>query len=299
MSKTAKFSLILYLLALTAFENTHRGKNMKFKIDHDYHIHSLLSTCSRDEKQTTERILAHAKEHGLDKICITDHYWDKEVDGASDWYLPQDFAHISRSLPLPCADGVKFFFGCETDMDKFKTIGIPASRFKDFDFIIVPTTHLHNGGFAIDSEDVGVAERLAKIWVDRLSAVLNSDLPFEKVGIAHLACALINRKSRTEYLRTLSLIDEGAMRSLFAKAAKLGCGIELNMSDMSFSGEEADTVLRPFRIAKEMGCKFYLGSDAHHPKDFGRFVSVFERAVDLLDLTEDDKFHINCKNKLQ
>ena len=268
---------------------------MKFKIDHDYHIHSLLSTCSRDEKQTAERMLQHAKEHGLKEICITDHYWDAEIPGASDWYLPQDFSHISKSLPLPAAEGVKFFLGCETDMDKFTTIGVPESRFGDFDFIIVPTTHLHNGGFAIDAEDVGVAERLAEIWVSRLDAVLMADLPFRKVGIAHLACGLLNRKSRSEYLRTLSLIDETAMRRLFAKAAKLGCGIELNMSDMSFSDEEADTVLRPFRIAKEMGCKFYLGSDAHHPKAFDNFMPIFTRAVNLLDLDEEDKFQISSK----
>ena len=265
---------------------------MKFKIDHDYHIHSLLSTCSRDEKQTAEAMLEHAKEHGLSDICITDHYWDSEIPGASSWYLPQDFSHVSKALPLPASEGIKFRFGCETDMDKFTTIGIPKSRFKDFDFIIVPTTHLHNGGFAIDAEDVGVAERLAKIWVSRLDAVLNTELPFKKLGIAHLVCGLLNRKSREEYLRTLSLLDEAEMKRLFKKAADLGCGIELNMSDMSFSDEEADTVLRPFRIAKEMGCKFYLGSDAHHPKDFGKFMPVFSRAVELLELSEDDKFHI-------
>ena len=265
---------------------------MKFQIDHDFHIHSLLSTCSRDENQTAEKMLEHAKEHGLTEICITDHYWDSEIPGASSWYMPQDFAHVAKSLPLPKPNGIKFFFGCETDMDKFGTIGIPKSRFDDFDFIIVPTTHLHNGGFAIDAEDVGVAERLAKIWVSRFNAVLNSDLPFEKVGIAHLVCGLLNRKSREEYLRTLSLIDENEMKRLFAKSAELGCGIELNMSDMSFSDEEADTVLRPFRIAKDMGCKFYLGSDAHHPKDFNKFLPVFTRAVEFLGLSDDDKFRI-------
>ena len=270
---------------------------MKFKIDHDYHIHSLLSTCSRDENQTAERMIQHARDNHLDKICITDHYWDSEVPGASSWYMPQDFSHVTKALPLPEAEGIQFLFGCETDMDKHHTIGIPKSRYDDFEFIIVPTTHLHNGGFAIDAEDVGVAERLAEIWVSRLEAVLNADLPFEKVGIAHLVCGLLNRKSREEYLRTLTLINEDDMKRLFKKAAELGCGIELNMGDMSFKDEEADIVLRPFRIAKEMGCKFYLGSDAHHPRHFANFLPVFTRAVELLDLSEDDKFHIGSKDK--
>ena len=43
---------------------------------------------------------------------------------------------------------------------------------------------------------------------------------------------------------------------------------------------------------KEQGCKFYCGSDAHHPEEFVRVKEVFERAIDLLDLKESDKFII-------
>ena len=110
---------------------------MKFKIDHDYHIHSVISSCSRDPEQTAERILEYAKNAGLSRICITDHYWDRKVPGASKWYEPQDFDHISKILPLPQADGVEFLFGCETEMDKFFTVGMPRERFDDFDFVII------------------------------------------------------------------------------------------------------------------------------------------------------------------
>ena len=265
---------------------------MKFKIDHDYHIHSLLSSCSRDPEQSTERILQYAKENGLSRICLTDHYWDSAVKGASNWYMPQNFDHISQAMPLPQSDSVEFLFGCETDMDQYMTVGIPPERFDDFGFIIIPTTHLHMKGFTIDIDGVESKEKRARLWVDRLDALLEQDLPFEKIGIAHLACKLINRNTREDYLETLNLIPSEDMERLFAKAALLGCGIELNQSDMSFSDEEIDTVLRPFRIAKSCGCKFYLGSDAHHPASFEQTKEIFERAVTLLDLSENDKFHI-------
>lgn len=270
---------------------------MKFKIDHDYHIHSQLSSCSRDPEQTGERILRLAKERGLTKICLTDHYWDSAVPGASGWYVPQNYEHISRALPLPQNDGIEFLFGCETDMDKFFTVGIPKVRFDDFSFIIIPTTHLHMTGFAISAEDAESNERRAQLWVDRLDALLNMPLPFEKVGIAHLACPLINKKSREDYLEVMSLLPTHELERLFTKAAELGCGIELNQSDMSFSDEEAETILRPFRIAKECGCKFYLGSDAHHPKSFDGGEAIFERAIELLGLCEEDKFHIGAKKE--
>lgn len=265
---------------------------MKFKIDHDYHIHSQLSSCSRDPEQTPDRILQYAKENGLSRICLTDHYWDSAVDGASQWYRPQDFDHIAKAMPLPQDEEVEFLFGCETDMDKLMTVGIPAARFDEFDFIIIPTTHLHMTGFTISNEDAESNERRAQLWVERLDALLHKSLPFGKIGLAHLVCRLIKRESREEYLNVLSLIPDAEMERLFTMAAELGCGIELNQSDMSFGDDEADVVLRPFRIAKSCGCKFYLGSDAHHPTEFKKSKGVFERAVTLLDLKESDKFHV-------
>lgn len=265
---------------------------MKYKVDHDYHIHSHLSTCSSDAKQTTERMLKYAKDNSLSSICITDHYWDSAIDGASNWYAPQNFEHISKSLPLPHDKDVKFLFGCECEIDKNLRLGMPRSRFDDFDFVIIPTTHLHMNNFTIREEDKGNTPRRAELWVERLDALLSMELPFHKIGVAHLACNLLNPKSREEALRTLDLIQDEEMERLFAKAATLGVGIELNKYDMSFDESEADTILRPFRIAKYQGCKFYLGTDAHHPDYFQGAVEVFDRAVAMLGLTENDKFHI-------
>ena len=80
------------------------------------------------------------------------------------------------------------------------------------------------------------------------------------------------------------------MERVFAKAAKVGVGIELNAGDMSFKDGEEDIVLRMFRIAKAMGCKFYCGSDAHTGAELQNVRPWFERAIDDLGLTEDDKF---------
>ena len=263
---------------------------MRFTFDHDLHIHSQISSCSRDPEQTPERILQYAKDEGLTTVCLTDHYWDRAVEGPSKWYAPQDFDHISQAKPLPQAEGIRFLFGCETEMRKDFTIGIPPERFDDFDFVIIPTTHLHMEGFTIDLADCESFETRAKVWINKLDALLSMDLPFHKIGIAHLVCPLILRKDRVNYLNLLRALDTDELERLFTKAAKLGVGIELNGGDMYFSDEEADVVLRVFRIAKKCGCKFYFGSDAHNPAPFEKIRSVFERAIDLLELEESDKF---------
>lgn len=264
---------------------------MKYIVDFDLHVHSHLSACSGNPEQTTQRLLRYAEENALKTICITDHFWDEKVEGASEWYLPQDYAHISSSKPLPQSDKVRFLFGCETELNRFLTLGVSKERYDEFDFIVIPTTHFHMKDYTLFAEEIIDAKSRANAWVKRLDAVLNMDLPFHKVGIAHLTCGLI-APTREEYLEVLKLISETEMQRLFKRAAELCVGIELNVSDMRFSKEEMDIVLRPYRIAKECGCKFYCGSDAHHPKTLDIAKGVLERAVNLLGLTEADKMRV-------
>lgn len=260
---------------------------MKFRVDQDYHIHSFLSSCAKDPAQTPERILQYAKELGLTEICLTDHYWDSAVEGASKWYMPQNFEHISQYRNLPQAEGVRFFFGCETDMNMKGVIGIPPSRYDDFDFIIVPTTHLHMKNFTIPEEKLLDSAYRAELWVWRFDKLLDADLPFEKVGVAHITTGLINNTAPGAHLDTLSRIPDSEIIRLFKKAAARGCGIELNRCDMMEIDQEQ--ILRVYRIAKACGNKFYLGSDAHTPIDYPTQTS-YAHAIDLLGLTEDDKF---------
>ena len=263
---------------------------MKYVFDNDCHIHSRLSLCSNDPGQTPERILEYARRYDLKTICLTDHFWDEKVPGAIDWYSKQNFAHISEAKPLPQADGIRFLFGCETEMDRNMTLGISKERFDEFDFVVIPTTHFHMSGFTIP-EDYITPEQRAEFWHKKLNALLNMDLPFHKIGIAHLACPLMN-SPREKYIETMAALSESDMENAFGRAAEKGVGIELNYGDMKFSDSEADTVLRPFKIAKHMGCKFYCGSDAHHPAELDDAKNIFERAIDMLGLTENDKFNI-------
>lgn len=274
---------------------------MKYAIDNDLHIHSKFSICANDPEQTPERILQYAKDNGLKTICLTDHFWDDNVKGpeasefgknqnfAFEFYKKQNFEHISAALPLPQDDDVRFLFGCEAELDRFLTLGVADKTMEKLDFIVVPTTHFHMTGFTISEEEAKNTETRAKAWQKHFEAVLSMKLPFKKLGIAHLTCEMI-APSRAEFLETLERLPEDELKKLFVRAADVGVGIELNASDMDFADNEAEIILRPYRAAKEAGCKFYLGSDAHHPDSLSNSVRIFERAVDLLNLTEDDKF---------
>lgn len=264
---------------------------MKYIYDNDLHIHSKISLCSDDEAQTTDRILEYAIKNNLKTICVADHFWDKEVPGASEWYSQQDFQRICASKPLPQAEGIRFLFGCETELDKDLTLGISLERFEEFDFVVIPATHFHMPGFTLSEEEESLEGRV-KAWVKHVEGVLDMPLPFHKVGLAHLALDSLGGGTREAYLQALDMLKAEDMERIFTKAARLGCGIELNAFDMMFSDEESDSVLRMYRIAKQCGCKFYCASDAHHPNELDGAKEVLERAIDLLGLTEEDKFHV-------
>ena len=102
---------------------------MRFVIDHDLHIHSRLSRCSRDREQTPARILRYAEENGMSTVCVTNHFWDADVPEPSDWYWAQDYAHLAQELPLPQSERVRFLFGCETDLNLDMKVGISPARF--------------------------------------------------------------------------------------------------------------------------------------------------------------------------
>lgn len=259
---------------------------MKFKIDHDLHIHSQLSSCSGHPEQTADAMLSYARLNGLRHICITDHFWDERVPGASDWYRPQNLSHISKALPLPVAEDVTFHFGCEAEMDKFFRVGLAPETVDKFDFIIIPTNHLHMDGFTIEKDNVGVSER-AEYFMRRNHALLDMDLPFYKIGLAHFTnVCLYYDKNGTVY-NVLDAISDSEYADFFSRAAALGIGIELNVTLEEAANPSA---IRVYKIAKACGCKFYLGSDAHTPSSLANAMPRFQAIVDALDLTEDDKF---------
>ena len=264
---------------------------MRFIYDHDLHIHSRISPCGGDPNQTPQRILQYAVDNGLKTVCITDHYWDGTVPHPHGTGAGQTTEQILSALPLPQTDGIRFLFGAETEMDLDCTIGVGREMIGRLDFIIVPLNHLHMTGFSCRGDE-DAAER-ARWIVRRFDALLDADLPHHKVGLAHFTDGLIYPGGKNTDV--LTRIPESEYRRLFGRAAELGMGIELNMpaakADLrEMTWEEDADELNVYRIAKEMGCKFYFGSDAHTVAGLGWAKRNAEKIIDLLALDEDDKF---------
>ena len=126
---------------------------------------------------------------------------------------------------------------------------------------------------------------------DKIENLLIKDLPFHKIGIAHLTTGHILKNQTAE---TLSLIPDATMYSVFSECSRKGVGIELNVKTINMTDEQKEIFLRPYLIAKECGCKFYLGSDSHKISALANAKENFQHVIAQLDLKESDKFGL-CK----
>ena len=263
---------------------------MKFQIDHDLHIHSHISPCAGyDPRQSPEAILAYGLSNAFGLLCITDHIWDQNVATVerNPWKKRGlDVARAKTLLPLPQSEACRILLGIEVDMDYLGNLGLSPQNYDAFDFIVLAPSHLHLKNFTRDEQTVGTsAAELKAYYQKRLLQLLNMDLPFHKCGLAHFASCLQCDKGK---FSVLDRFTDEEFADIFSLAAARGLGIELNAEDFP-EDAEAEGVLRPYRIAKKMGCKFYLGSDAHQPEDFAGKKAQLQQIAEQLNLTEDDK----------
>lgn len=237
------------------------------KITQDMHIHTHLSLCSNDPAQTPATIIDKAVALGVTTLCITDHFWDEGVPGASDWYRLQNRAHLEEvraEIPQDTR-GVRVLVGCETEYTGGRNVGISRATAEELDFIVLPFDHFHMKNYTCPVS-VKTPEAAACLWLERFSCALDLDLPWHKVTFAHINDIL----SFQDVLpRIFAAMDDDDLRRRFDRCARLGAYIEINTATCASPIWEAylDTHLRIFSLARDCGCRFSFGSDAHHPRE--------------------------------
>ena len=89
----------------------------------------------------------------------------------------------------------------------------------------------------------------------------------------------------------LKLISDDCYRRLFDRTAQKGIAIEINMScwgRKTHAEIERDPVLHLFCLAKECGCRFTFGSDAHDHLAHQTYANHTAFVSTLLGLGEED-----------
>jgi len=248
-------------------------------IRHDLHLHTTLSSCCRDPAATPANYLRSAEELGLAVIGFTDHLWDETRPGVSEWYRPQNLAHVMRiKKMLPSKGRVKVLFGCESEYCGNGKIGIGREAAAEFDFVLVPMSHLHMKEF-VEPSWVRTPRDVAALMVTYFKELVEFDYI---TGIAHPFLPI----GYENVNQILSYISKGEFEECFGKAAEQRISIEISTGHFPSINNGAEThefndetFLEMLSIAKKVDCRFHLATDAHELENLGRIVALEERAV--------------------
>jgi histidinol phosphatase-like PHP family hydrolase len=189
------------------------------------------------------------------------------MPGESPWYRGQNIEHvlsIRDQLPLDTR-GLRILIGCETEYIGNGIAGLNKELAGRFDFVWVPANHFHQKGFVVpDDLGSGGPEAVSELLYRRFMEVVDLGFaggivhPFVPLGFLEWEAEILDGISDTRY------------ETCFKAAASAGIAIEIN----AYNGDcktrapangFSSLYLKIHTIARECGCTFFFGSDAHHP----------------------------------
>ncbi len=227
---------------------------------HDIHFHTKYSACAHPDSEP-EQYLECLKKQPLTVAGFSDHLWDSAVPGSSPWYQPQT---VERLLPLKeklrTAEipGCTLLFGCETEYTGNGVISLHPDHAELFDYVLVPPHHFHMKGFVLPAGIQPGAE-LNKLFIQRFLDCCDIDFVY---GLVHPFVPLGYMDSAAEILHAYK---DSELEECFKAAAERNKSVEINLACLQSLAEKnaIQAYERLFITARECGCKFHTGSDAH------------------------------------
>ena len=228
---------------------------------YDLHIHTNLSVCSSDPLQTVENITKYAADNGIYTICITNHVWDCEVPAGNDFYVRQPFSHIMKIRDQIPEDthGVRVLIGAEIEYAQHRPM-LRKEYCDQLDFVLIPHSHIHMRGVVLPDSCTNFAMK-AQYLKDSFISLINHDVadavahPFSPLGHDAYGSRAI-----------LSCLTDDDYAECFTLAKQHNTAIELNGTAFWKDWDFPETMYeheRVFSIARDCGCTFTMGSDAH------------------------------------
>lgn len=258
-------------------------------INHDFHIHTSLSLCADPATQAQDFIVP-AMEAGIDRIGISNHFWDGDVESLRDdgYFTMQNFERLSRELEyIRSEKRISVSFGCEGEYDPVgHDVAMTEATAEKFDHILVPNSHTHLVMPDEYWDDIPRhKEFLMTAYTDIIRGKVSKYItaiahPFEVVGY-----------SREKLSALVATVSDDEFKRIFDETAERGIAYELNVGGgrkLTREEYESSPSIRMARLAKECGCRFLFGSDAHAAREFVYFKENAEMVAEALELKDND-----------
>ena len=228
----------------------------------DFHVHTHLSPCGKPQA-TAEAMILCAREKGVAAIGFADHITPEPVPGCS--FYEGQRPYLLRKLraeiaALPAAPDIEVLVGVEADYTLAGRACLDADLFSLADHVVCGASHFHLPGAPQPVEDT-----------PRAKAVLMMRIAGEALAMPGMSIwAHPFDCSRLQPLAPiLETVPDDALAALIALANAREVAIEVNGG--AGLQDEYRRAMGPFYgLAREMGARFTITADAHHPDDLDR-----------------------------
>ncbi len=255
----------------------------------DFHVHTRFSPCGHPEA-TIAAMVERAQAKGLAALGFADHVTPHPIPGCG-FYDGQQIGVLSEmravvgALPNTPSVGaaLELLVGVEADYTLAGASCLDTAMLELADHVVCSASHFHLPAAPVPQADTPLAKAALMVRLARemlgLDGVSIWAHPFDCSAMKPLAPIMAE-------------IDEVTRVELISLANAREVAIEINGG----SGKDPAyrTATAPFyALAREMGARFTVTADAHHPDDFERLDSAvrWARALGIPDeafLTADE-----------
>lgn len=257
-------------------------------VKQDLHVHTHLSDCG-DRKAFIADYIKAAKGLGIERIGFSDHAWDMNIEGCSDWYKPQGYRRLAtRYEEIKKIDtlGIDILLGAEGEYASF-LLGISDMAAEFTDYILVPHSHTHMKGFVLPADCIGDPKKHGDYLVKSFISLCNHEKRNLFWGIVHPMYPI---GEDYEYVKQLySHISDATLEECALAAKEADMAIEANISVLGkVLGKDDNCYIRFYNACKAAGCKFFMGSDAHSIAAFNKCHNMQKEVLAVCGLNEGD-----------
>jgi histidinol phosphatase-like PHP family hydrolase len=257
-------------------------------ITQDLHVHTNLSPCASREA-TVESFFDAMIGNGISTVGIADHLWDESMPNPCPGRTPAvgmgPVLELKEKLKSMDTKGLRILVGGETEYDyKNRGVAISEESAAKLDFLLVPNAHTH---LTMPKEWWNDKKKHARFTVDAWFDIINSNIAKYTTAIPHPFVTGAPEEVTTE-------LSDATLRECMIAAKEADIAVEINsaallsMTKTRSIKELLDLdAMRILSIAKECGCKFTFGSDAHEASAARLFYANYIVAASL-EICESD-----------
>ncbi len=263
----------------------------------DLHVHTNLSVCA-PRYSYAENYIPYCKQENVKVIGFTDHVYIKERMQAEHPEFkgtPGEYPALLREEVEELREqnkDLKILLGCEAEVIYGRDFDVTFEESKNYDYVALAPSHILNLGNLYSGMDFSTPEKLRAFMLERFKIACKIKLAVPTV-ICHPLYPILSEFEQ----QVVDGITDSELGECFDLARENDKAIEIHAclyrkGTVRNADGLSPSYLRILEVAKECGCKFYMGSDAHQLRDFVGAHEKLAKACEYLGVTEYDLWEL-------